>query len=486
MSSKYLCAHGHFYQPPRFDPFTGRIPREGGAEPYHDFNEKINAECYRPNAQAGNFELMSFDLGPTLAEWLERNDPETYRLILDADRNYLEKHGHGNAIAQAYNHTILPLANSAEKRIQIAWGIADFRHRFGRAPEGMWLAETAVDFETLCLLAERGIQFTILAPWQAASGIDTSEPYRVHTCGGKSIVVFFFDAELSTPLSFEDWATVSADYYSSELLAREVNWEKVKRGVPGLSLIASDGEVYGHHKPFRDHFLKHLLRTSAPREGFEVVALSTYLHAHPPIHRVVVNDATSWSCFHGVRRWRDRDEEDAGDHGDWKRYLRGAMNRLAERIDAAFEKTASPFCFDPWEILEQYIQVKLGVMTSRDLISRYVSNPESSEGVALATMMESEYYRQLMFTSCGFYFEDLDRIEPYNDIAFAARAVQLAGAAGFGDFERLFVRELQRARSWRTGRTARDMYDTIVGAHRERLISSPSLGKVAVKTMRVS
>ncbi len=461
MVNKYLCVHGHFYQPPRFDPFTGRMPLERGAEPFHDFNEKIDAESYRPNAIAGNFQRLSFDVGPTLATWLETNDPETYRLILDADRQHRENFGHGNAMAQAYNHTILPLANGNEKRIQIAWGIADFRHRFGREPEGLWLAETAVDYETLCLLVSRGIKYTILAPWQAASGIDTSEPYRVFTCDGESIVIFFFDRTLSAMVSFDDQETVNADVFASQVLPQRVNWEKIRQGKPELTLIASDGEAYGHHKQDRDKFLQYLLTVSAPREGYEVVALASYFHAHPPIQEVHVTDDTSWSCFHGVRRWEDKDEE-AGDQNDWKKRLRTAFNRLAERIDAAYAKTASRFLNDPWEILEHYVQVKLGEKTIREMLATYNARTDSREGTALASMMECQYYRQLMFTSCGFFFEDLDRIEPYNNLAFAARAIELAKAAGFDDIEGTFLDDLQLATSWRTGRTAREIYLSIL------------------------
>ncbi|MBI2953309.1 MAG: DUF3536 domain-containing protein [Chloroflexi bacterium] len=440
------------------------MPREAGAEPFHDFNEKIDAECYRPNAQDGNFELMSFNVGPTLAAWLERHDPETYRLIQAADRGHVAKTGHGNAMAQAYNHTILPLANSNEKRIQIAWGIADFRHRFGREPEGIWLAETAVDYETLCQMAKQGIKFTILAPWQAASGIDTTEPYRVFTCEGEAIVVFFFDHDLNMKISFDETQTINADYFASQILAPRVNWSKLQRGEPELTFVATDGEVYGHHKPGRDRFLQYLVKTAAPREGFDVVTLGCYFHAHPPLHEVHITDETSWSCFHGVRRWEDRDDC-AGDQNDWKKRLREALNGLASRLDAAYQQIGARFARDPWEILERYIEVKLGTKTAADVIAAFGANPASPEGAALVTMMESQYYRQLMFTSCGFFFDDLDRIEPYNNVAFAAKALELARAAGVDDVEATFVNGLEAARSWRTGRTAKDIYLDIV-SHR--------------------
>ncbi len=193
----YLCIHGHFYQPPREDPFTGRIPHEPGASPYDNFNEKITVECYRPNADLGNFDQISFDLGPTLAAWLEQAHPDVYRRIVEADRRAIERDGVGNALAQAYNHTILPLATARDKRTQIMWGLLDFFYRFGRRAEGMWLAETAVDVPTLDLLAEQGVGYTVLAPWQAAEPIDPTEPYLVRLPSGRRITVFFYNGPLS-------------------------------------------------------------------------------------------------------------------------------------------------------------------------------------------------------------------------------------------------------------------------------------------------
>jgi len=237
---KYFSIHGHFYQPPREDPLTGQVPREPGAEPYHDWNERINAQCYRPNAQRGNFDLIGFDLGPTLAAWLERHDPQTYHRILAADAASLRRDGVGNALALPYNHVILPLASRRDKLIQVQWGIADFTHRFRRPPEGMWLPETAVDLEALEILAQSGIKFTILAPWQAAANnVDTSEPYQVVLPSGNSITVLFFDAQLSKHMSWTPRLTEDADTFARMSLLMRASWHKEMTGRDQLALAAA-------------------------------------------------------------------------------------------------------------------------------------------------------------------------------------------------------------------------------------------------------
>ncbi len=249
---KFLCVYGHFYQPPREDPFTGLIPNEFGAAPFENFNEKITDECYRPNAEAGNLALISFDLGPTLAAWLEQRHPDVYQAFIAADREHRARYGVGNALAQAYNHAILPLATSRDKRVQIRWGLDDFARRFGHRAEGMWLAETAVDQETLSILAEEGVRYTVLAPWQAAEPVTPGEPYLVALPGGRSITVFFYHGALSAAVSFEDDVTSNADVFAATHLRQQVNEARAERGEDQLVVIATDGELYGHHKPLRD------------------------------------------------------------------------------------------------------------------------------------------------------------------------------------------------------------------------------------------
>ena len=260
MAALSLSIHGHFYQPPREDPITGRIPNEVGAHPYHNWNERIHAECYRPNAELGNFERISFNIGPTLFEWMKKYDPTVHDLIVTQDRVNVQQYGVGNAIAQAYHHTLLPLASREDKVTQIYWGIADFEYRFGRKPQGMWLPETAVDLETLSLLADHGIEFTILAPWQAERDhLDTTEAYRVDLPQGRNITVFFYHSELSSCVSFNPTATANADFFSKDQILTHYLPKKSRSNVPQLLLIASDGELYGHHQQFRDRFLAHLV-----------------------------------------------------------------------------------------------------------------------------------------------------------------------------------------------------------------------------------
>ncbi|MBF6592412.1 MAG: glycoside hydrolase, partial [Ktedonobacterales bacterium] len=327
-TSTFVCLYGHFYQPPREDPFTGRIPREPGATPYDNFNEKIYDECYRPNAEQGNFESISFDLGPTLAMWLEQHHPDVHQQIVAADRRNVERYGVGNALAQAFNHTILPLATTRDKRTQIAWGLADFARRFGRAADGMWLAETAVDLETLDLLAERGVRYTVLAPWQSAEAIDPTEPYHVRLPSGREIVVFFYNGPLSGGVSFDWDTTCNADSFAASYLPNHLNGAKLARQEDQLIVVATDGELYGHHKPWCDQFLAHLVREGAKAFGFEVVSLGRYLRDHPPAREVSLRVPSAWSCAHGVARWGQGCACTEGDAA-WKPALRRALDTLA-------------------------------------------------------------------------------------------------------------------------------------------------------------
>lgn len=462
----HLCIHGHFYQPPREDPFTGEIPSEYGAAPYHDFNEKINAECYRPNAARGNFAHISFDLGPTLASWLGQHDPETHQAMLGADRQHCVDTGAGNALAQAYNHTIMPLASAQEKRIQIAWGLADFRYRFGRDAEGMWLPETAVDYPTLSALADYGIQFTILAPWQAAGDVDTSQPSLVRLPDGRHISVFFYNAALSGAVSFDGGMTIDAPAFSYGALPRHLNQQKLAAGEPQILLVATDGELYGHHQPFRDLFLQHLLTEDAPRDGFAVVSLAEYLRRYPPTHEVGIREGTSWSCAHGVTRWRESCGC-SGWNGDWKWHLRHALNRLAARLDLLYEMRSADDLYDPWAALEGYLAVRLGTTDWSDFWSRHARRmPGGAASRRLKAFFEAQYARHLMFTSCAFFFEDFDRIEPRNAVAWARRAVACSADACGVSLETGLLRDLAAVKSWRSGLDASGVYAGIAGQRR--------------------
>jgi alpha-amylase/alpha-mannosidase (GH57 family) len=458
---QYLCIYGHFYQPPREDPFTGHIPREHGATPFENFNEKITAECYRPNAEIGNFEHISFDFGPTLALWLEGAHPEVYARIIEADRQNVRRFGSGNALAQAYNHTILPLATERDKRTQISWGLQDFAHRFGHPAEGMWLAETAVDMETLSILAEEGVRYTVLAPWQAGEPIDPTEPYRVSLPGGRDIIVFFYNGPLSAGVSFEWEVTTNADTFAGSYLPHQINHNKVERTIDQLIVIATDGELYGHHKPWRDRFLEYLVQQGAQAAGFEITTLGRYLTTHQPKREVKLQVPSSWSCSHGVARWGAGCGCTEGD-SSWKPELRRALDNLGRRLDEVFETEAARIFPDPWEARTGYLGLYRGWISQREFWSQFGKNKgrfiSKSAKTRIESLLAAQYFGQSMYTSCGFFFEDLDRIEPRNDIAFARRAISLVWQATGIDLEADFLRDLAAPHSWRTGVSGADLY----------------------------
>lgn len=457
----YLCLHGHFYQPPRENPFTNQIPREAAATPFANFNEKITSECYMPNAEAGNFDALNFDLGPTLAAWLEQAHPAVLQRIIEADRRHVARYGVGNAMAQAYNHTILPLATTRDKHTQIAWGLSDFRQRYGREATGMWLAETAVDLESLDVLAQYGITYTVLAPWQAATPIDPSEPYRVRLFNGRSITVFFYNAPLSGGVSF-DWNTTSnADLFAANYLPKQLARDKRESGEPQLILIATDGELYGHHRPWRDKFLSHLINFGAPSYGFEICSLEQYMCMHPATREVELRLPSAWSCSHGIARWNDGCDCTEGD-SSWKGTLRHALNHLATRGDQLFEEYASETLSDPWAARDAYLPVRNGWESEASFWARFGKGqkPPVDELLTRITLqlLEAQYYQQYSFTSCGFFFEDLDRIEPRNDIGFARRAISLYWQALGIDLQADFLKDLRAVKSRRSSLTGAEAY----------------------------
>jgi hypothetical protein len=455
-----IMIHGHFYQPERSDPFTGIIPLEPGADPYANFNERITAECYRPNAEAGNFDAMSFDLGPTLAAWLEKAHPDVYGRIIEADRRHFQRYGVGNALAQPYNHTILPLACSRDKHTQILWGLQDFWRRYGHEARGMWLAETAVNLECLDLLAQNGITYTILAPWQAVGEVDITEPYRVKLRQGRSITVFFYN-DLSRAVSYDDHATTDANHFASEYRAY-VNRDKEQAGTPQITVIASDGELYGHHKAWRDKFLEHFLKRSASAYGLSVCSLERYSLQHPATKEVEIHEPSSWSCGHGVRRWNKGCPCTEGE-GSWKADLRYAFSRLAERGDDLFEQYAGIALLDPWAARNNYLALRHGWEEPSHFWKQHgiTEHMDVAHILQARQLLEAQYYLQCAWTSCGWFFEDLDRIEPKNNIAFARRAVSLIWQATGYDLQQDLIRDLAEARSWRTGRTGADLYASL-------------------------
>ena len=425
MNRRALCIHGHFYQPSREDPLTGIIPQEYGSEPFANWNEKINASCYLPNAQLGNFEKISFNLGPTLIRWMEKNAKSTLELITSAEQKNKQQWENGNALAQPYHHTILPLASRRDKVTQVRWGIMDFEHTYGHAPEGMWLPETAVDLETLSVLAENGIRFTILAPWQAMETVDVTQPYRVDLPGGYSIAVFFYQSELSTRISFDAASTTNADLFIQNSLKNAYSASQNDQ----LILLASDGELYGHHKPFRDKFLSFMLNGALHAAEIEYTYPGHWLKEHPPVKAIHIRENTSWSCAHDLKRWKD--ECGCTANGTWKRPLREFVDAVGSIVDEQYVNQTGELLFDPWQARDEIMRVILGDQLFSDWEksnSRREMTSQESKKVKL--LLKAQFERQRMFTSCGWFFEEFDRIEPRNNIRYAAQALMLAETAG--------------------------------------------------------
>ena len=386
-----LAVHGHFYQPERRDPFSGEIAPQPGAAPYRDWNTRIDAECYKPNAERGNLGRISFDLGPTLAGWLAEHDPATHRGFVAADTAAAPAGSAaapgadpdpacGNAVAQAYNHAILPLASMADRRTEIRWGLRDFELRFGRRATGLWLPETAVDLPTLRILADEGIRYTILAPWQAADArLDTRRPYRVDLGSGRSLAVVFYDSTLSSAASFDGAATTDADAFARDLVAPRLAGPGFADGMPYLAVMATDGELYGHHQKFRDLFLARLVNPGpeVPARAFDVTTVGRVICAAPaptlPPAQIV--ERTSWSCHHGVLRW-SAECPDAAD-GRWKGPLRAALDRLAAGIDILAEDQVRRFMKPAalWQARDEYVDVVFGAETAG--VFRDAATPQS-------------------------------------------------------------------------------------------------------------
>ncbi|MBI9050510.1 MAG: DUF3536 domain-containing protein [Anaerolineaceae bacterium] len=453
-----ICIHGHFYQPPREDPLTGDIPQEKGAEPFHDWNEKIFAECYLPNLEAGNFSRISFNIGPTLFTWMEQVYPQAVSMIIEADKLNVARHGVGNAIAQPYNHTILPLATREDKQTQIAWGIADFKQRFGRDPKGMWLPETAVDYQTLDLMAQQGIEFTILAPWQVAEhGMNPTLPYQVHLSEHRTMTVFFYEAELSMLVSFDGNATTNADAFIENHM-RRVDQKFI---VPQNRIItlASDGELYGHHQPMREKFLAYLLEFAAPQAGYQVMYPAQWLQNNKILSSMNIQDRTSWSCHHGVSRWNGTCEctPDAA----WKQIFRAVFDEISSDLDDIFSEQAGRFFNNPVQAKNDYLMVMKEDQSWHEFLTQHLL-PEielsEEQKKRIQFLFQAQWERQRMYTSCAWFFEDFDRIEPQNNVAYLAQAIWLTLQAGGIDLSAKAERLLSEVKSNRVALTADQVF----------------------------
>ena len=509
-SGIYITIHGHFYQPPRENPYINEIERQESAAPFHDWNARIHHECYRPNAFSrierrdgkivkivNNYEYMSFNMGPTLLSWMEFHDRDTYQAILDADKRSADRlNGHGNAIAQVYNHIMMPLANWRDKLTQIRWGKADFQSRFGREPDGMWLAETGVDYETLEALFLEGIKFIILAPSQAqrcrpmptnehpnpawqevgSAQIDPNRPYRCYlrrhrnTSSNVSelgqfhlpadndayIDVFFYDGPISRDMGFGD------------LLGNSHNFaERINQAVRDdhrqsqLVSVATDGETFGHHKHFTEKTLSYAFVEEFPKHGWTVTNYAHYLSLFPPTYEAELKSATAWSCAHGVDRWQGGCE--CGGEGSdyqllWRRPLRDSLNWLRDHLATVFVDIGRKYFNDPWEARDRYIDVlqyslSEGIAEHSPVLERFFEQQcgskvsTSSQRVDALRLLEMQRHSLLMFTSCGWFFEELSRPETVQILRYAARAIELAADVAGVLLEDEFIQRLAKAPS---------------------------------------
>ncbi len=454
---RYLCIHCHFYQPPRENPWLESIELQESAYPYHDWNERITAECYAANASSriltaddritrivNNYSRISFNFGPTLLSWLEEHSPDTYQAILAADKESQQRcSGHGNAIAQVYNHMIMPLANRRDKQTQVVWGIGDFEHRFGRKPEGMWLAETAVDVETLEVLAEHDIKFTVLAPSQAlherrvgtakfknveGGKIDPTRPYICNLPSGRSINLFFYDGPISRAVAFEGLLD-NGETFANRLLSGFAD----NRRWPQLMHIATDGETYGHHHSKGDMALAYALHHIESNNLAKLTNYGEYLEINPPTHEVEIVENTAWSCVHGVGRWsRDCGCNSGGKPGwnqAWRAPLRAAFDYLRDELGPEYERKASELLRDPWQARDEYINVVLDrdEGSLKAFFAKH-AKAELTDGdtVTALALLEMQRHAMLMYTSCGWFFDELSGIETVQTIMYAGRALQLA------------------------------------------------------------
>jgi len=451
----HLCIHCHFYQPPRMDPFTGKIPREPDAAPYANWNERITAECYAPNAEAGHFERISFNLGGTLAHWLDEHAHDTYARIVASENAYRQAHGVSNGLAQPVHHTILPLARLRDRICQVRWGIASFTHRFGHRPQGVWLPEMAVDTETLEILAAEGLRFTILTDEQVRGDLEAgSGPYLVRLSRKHRFVVFVRDRALSNALSFGMPDPAGTDAWLEE----QLGWRRQR---DKLVLIATDGETFGHHHRQGVEVLKRIL-DGERAHGYVLTALERYLRDNPPEAELELIENTSWSCAHGLHRWVIGCGCTPGD-SRWKCALRRALDNLASELDAVYVSEAEQLGALPWALRDDYIAVVLGRVSGQTLLAEHeLSHLSTRDAQRLLWLLEAQFYRQRMYASCAFFFEDLDRLEPRYAIANAVRAMALTHYATRDDLCRGFRRDLRMAVSGQTGRTGADILDEML------------------------
>jgi alpha-amylase/alpha-mannosidase (GH57 family) len=478
LMNRFLCIHGHFYQPPRENAWLEAIEIQDSAFPFHDWNERITAECYSPNSAArildpdqkivdikSNYAKISFNFGPTLLSWMESHAPAAYEAILKADKESMENFsGHGSALAQIYNHMIMPLANRRDKETQVIWGISDFEHRFGRKPEGMWLPETAVDIETLEVLAESDIKFTILSPhqakavrkigaedWKNVEGgkVNPRRPYLCRLPSGKEIVLFFYDGPISQELGFGnllDDGKNFANRLTDAFLKEEDEAQLVH--------IATDGETYGHHRHHGDMALAYCLDYIEKNDLAKLTNYGEFLEFNPRAFEAQIIENTSWSCVHGIERWRSDCGCNSGMHPGWnqkwRKPLREAMNWLRDSLITIYENKASGLMDDPWQVRDKYISVILN--RSAENVEKFISENtkqelKKEEKVTFLKLMEMQRHAMLIFTSCGWFFDEISGMESTQVIQYADRAIQLASQLAGAELEPEFQERLRSAES---------------------------------------
>ena len=491
---KYICIHGHFYQPPRENPWLEEVEFQDGAYPYHDWNDKITAQCYKPNAASrildkderivdivNNYSKISFNVGPTLASWMERNKPEVYKAILEADRLSIKRFsGHGSAIAQVYNHMITPLANKRDKYTQALWGIKDFQKRFGRFPEGMWLPETAVDIETLEVLAELEIKFTILSQiqakrvkkktgeeWEDVRGgkVDPTMPYLCTLPSGRTVNLFFYDGPISRDIAFGELLN-SGEAFARRLLSAFND----QRGRTQLVHIATDGETYGHHHRFGDMALAYCLYLIESNNLAKITNYGEHLEKHPPTYVAEILENSSWSCCHGIERWRDNCGCNTGLNKKWtqawRKPLRVAMDGLRDRLVPLYKEEASRYFSDPWKARDDYIGVILdrSRKNTEGFIKKHsVKALSTEEKIRVLKLLEMQRNAMLMFTSCGWFFDEISGIETIQIMQYAARAIQLTEELFDVSLEEDYISTLEKAPTNIPKLTnGRSIYETLV------------------------
>jgi alpha-amylase/alpha-mannosidase (GH57 family) len=478
---RFVCIHGHFYQPPRENPWLEAVETQDSAAPYHDWNERICAECYATNGAArivnaknkitrivNNYARISFNFGPTLLSWLQENAPRTYRMILDGEKRSRKNfNGHSSAMAQGYNHIIMPLANLRDRMTQIRWGIADYQFHYGVPPEGMWLAETAADTDTLELLAAHGIKFTVLAPHQCKrirslrngdtewtdtphASVDTTRPYLIRFENGLAMAVFFYDGPRSRAIAFEGLLN------SGENFAARLKDGFKDSNDAQLAHVATDGESYGHHHRHGEMALAYTLRLLEEDKSIGLINYGSFLAQFPPEYQCEIVDKTSWSCEHGVERWRSNCGCNGGKSGwtqEWRTPLRKGLDELRDALIPLTEREGKKLFTDVWAARDAYINVVLD--RTEETIEQFLREHRSlrlntEERVRALELMEMQRHTQLMYTSCAWFFDDISGIETVQIIAYAARVLQLARNV-FGDdaagLESTFLRHLAEAKS---------------------------------------